>query len=113
MSKTPLPARTLRLRRGDSVTLRLPEGSFLVVRGGRLRLEGPPAWLAEHLHLPRHRLQAGDAHLIDSVGWLRLSADSGTVEVLILLPAQAPAWQRLLGLFRLGARRLDHLRPLA
>ena len=113
MSKTPLPARTLRLRQGESVPLRLPVGSQLVLREGRLRLDGPPAWLAEHLHLPRHRLQAGDAHQIDSFGWLRLFADTGPAEVLVLLPAQAPAWQRLLGLFRLGARRLDHLRPLA
>lgn len=111
------PPRLLRLRPGESRPLRLPVGTQLLLREGRLRLDGPPAWIAERLQRPQRMLHAGDSHRLDTPGWTQLSADTGAVELMLALPAPAGAWQRMWQrvreLLRLGARRLHHLRPLA
>lgn len=84
------------LRPGHVFARVVPAGSTVYVARGQLRLDAPPQWLADRMHVTQHTLHEGQAQAIDRAGWLALHAPAqgDAVQVVLVLPV--PWWQPLL-----------------
>jgi hypothetical protein len=91
------------LRPGHVFARVVPAGTTVFVARGQVRMEAPPQWLAERMHVPQHALGEGEAQTVAHTGWLALHAPADGDEVQVLLVPPRPWWQRL---------RSVHLRSL-
>lgn len=74
MTRRSTDARTLQLAAGECQVLRAAKGSRWVAARGMLRLTEPPRWLGERVWRPVVALREGEAHVVESAGWITLQA---------------------------------------
>jgi len=74
MARRSTDARTLQLAAGECQALRAAKGSRWVAARGMLRLTEPPRWLGERVLSPVVALREGEAHVVESAGWITLQA---------------------------------------
>ncbi|RIX49444.1 MAG: hypothetical protein D3M94_00050 [Rhodocyclales bacterium GT-UBC] len=95
----------LMMQQGEARQLLLETGSTLLVLGGRLELHLPSAWLAEQMVSRTVRLEAEQAWVAESGGWVDLLA-AHTSQVVVIPPDGVALWRRvgrcLEALIRLG-----------
>lgn len=96
MSQAPFPSQERTIAAGQRMAMHVPAGTVLHVADGNLALEGTPQWLAEHVCRTAHRLAPGAVFVVESAGWVSMSATAGAATVRIVLPAPPPGWWRLI-----------------
>jgi len=82
-SDTPLAA-------GETLHLPVDAGTVLFVAEGAARIEEPPRWLAGTLLPVVHHLAEGQAHTVETAGWIRVQAAGAAGTRLRQLPAVVP-----------------------
>ena len=89
-----MPREILSLVPGQTHWLYAPAGLLMQVDAGALRLDGPPQWLAETVHMPRRHLDTGQRLQLREAGWIGLSSQGPARVVCTTTPTWAQGfWQ--------------------
>ncbi|KAF0814814.1 hypothetical protein IGB42_00869 [Andreprevotia sp. IGB-42] len=62
------------LMAGQTLPVYGRRGAVLHVASGEVLLAESPQWLGERMFAPHYRLRAGNVHVLDSAGWVALTA---------------------------------------
>ena len=84
---------THELQAGQTLTLALPAGSRVRVLGGRVQVQRPPLWLAEHLLLRTEHWDEGQgARLASREVWTVRALEAARLQVQLPLPLWRRGW---------------------
>lgn len=62
------------LHSGQTLSLHLARGTMLAAIAGRIRIDGPPRWLAEQVIPEQTELGEGSSHVMPDTGWIMVTA---------------------------------------
>jgi hypothetical protein len=95
----------MRLGAGESQWLRAEAGVMFVGIGGQFIVVEAPRWMADASWRERVSVDAGQAHTVESAGWVQISSATGA-EMICMQPGQVAAPRTWLNdAWRLLARR--------
>lgn len=88
------PVRTV-LHHGQSLQMHASRGLTIISARGTLDIAGA-TWLGERMVAPRQVLHEGEAHVVQSAGWLAIAAHGDAEVVCLEAEKRRPLLQRLL-----------------
>lgn len=95
----------MHLSRGESQWLRAEAGTMLIGIGGRFVVAEGPRWMADASWRTNASVDAGQAHTVESAGWVQISSAAGA-QMLCMHPGKLAAPRTWLSdAWRLLARR--------
>ena len=82
------------MAQGERRQVLLEKGSTVLVLAGRVALREPMVWLAEHAVANECRLEAEQAWVAESGGWVDLAA-LATARIIVLPPDAVSIWRQV------------------
>lgn len=82
------------LATGQRQQVLVEAGSAVLVATGRAALRGTPLWLAEQVVAREQLLEAEQAWVAETTGWVEFAAQ-GTTQIVVIPPGAVSLWSRV------------------